>query len=110
MIVRLFLWSLADSKTTVEELRRHLRDEAVEASASTPGLRLRAWVSDATTERWGSVSLWETREALDDEPPDGIRELIGKDPEIAELFDVEATIEGEFVVDTLSRLGLAFEQ
>jgi len=30
VIVRLVLWNLADSKTTVAELRRYLRDESVE--------------------------------------------------------------------------------
>ena len=36
-------------------------------------------------------------------------ELIGKDPDIGEEFDVEATIEGRFEIEELSRLGLAFE-
>ena len=34
---------------------------------------------------------------------------IGKDPEVAELFDVEATVEGRFAIEELSRRGLAFE-
>jgi len=29
---------------------------------------------------------------------------------VAELFDVEATVEGRFAVEQLSRLGLAFEE
>jgi hypothetical protein len=55
------------------------------------------------------VYLWESREAAGHEPPSRARELIGKDPDIGEEFDVEATIEGEFAVEQLSRLGLAFE-
>ena len=110
MIVRLVLWSLADSQTTVGELRRYLRDEAVDAFAEVPGLRFKAWVSDETTERWGAIYLWESREAADQaELPSRARELIGKDPEVGEEFDVEATIEGWYVVEELSRLGLAFE-
>jgi hypothetical protein len=35
--------------------------------------------------------------------------LIGKAPDIGEDFDVEATIEGVFELDELSRRGLAFE-
>jgi hypothetical protein len=35
--------------------------------------------------------------------------LIGKDPDIAEEFDLEATIEGRFDDEELSRRGLAFE-
>ena len=34
---------------------------------------------------------------------------IGKNPDIAEEFDVEATVEGRFEVEQLSRRGLAFE-
>ena len=63
MLVRLALWSLADSKTTIAELRRSLRDGAADELEEVHGLRLRTWVSDETTERWGELSLWETREA-----------------------------------------------
>jgi hypothetical protein len=41
VIVRLVLWNLADSMTTVGELRRYLRDESVDAFASVDGLRLK---------------------------------------------------------------------
>ncbi len=109
MLVRFVLWSLADSKTTVGELRRYLRDESVDAFAEVPGLRFKAWISDEATERWGAVYVWESREAADQDIASRARALIGKDPEIAEEFDVEATIEGRFAVEELSRRGLAFE-
>ena len=109
MIVRLVLWNLADSKTTIGELRRHLRDTEVDALAAVPGLRLAAWISDETTERWGAISLWESAAAADRRLPETVRELIGKDPDIGEVFDVEATVEGRFALERLSRLGLAFE-
>ncbi len=109
MLLRLVLWSLADSKTTIEELRRYLRDESVDAFEDVPGLRFKAWISDEATERWGAVYLWESREAADQELPSRARELIGKEPDIGEEFDVEATIEGQFLVEALSRRGLAFE-
>jgi hypothetical protein len=86
VIVRLVLWSLADSKTTLAELRRHLGD----ASEEMPGLRFRAWISDETTERFGAVELWESAEAAEQEVPGRVRELIGKDPEVGETFDVES--------------------
>ena len=63
VIVRLVLWNLADSKTTIHELRRYLRDESVDAFAEAPGLRFKAWISDEVTERWGAIYLWESREA-----------------------------------------------
>ena len=109
MLVRFVLWNLADSMTTIEELRRYLRDESVEAFAEVPGLRFKAWISDEVTERWGAVYVWESREAADSEQPSRARELIGKDPDIGEEFDVEATIEGRYALEQLSRLGLAFE-
>jgi hypothetical protein len=85
VIVRLILWNLADSKTTLAELRQHLGD----ASEPMPGLRFRAWISDETTERFGAIELWESADAAEQELPARVRELIGKDPEIGETFDVE---------------------
>ena len=110
MLIRLVLTHLADSKTTIAELRRYLRDESVDAFSDVPGLRFKAWISDEATERWGAVYVWESREAATQQLPGGARELIGKDPDLGEDFDVEATVEGEYVVAQLSRLGLAFEQ
>jgi hypothetical protein len=109
VLLRLVLWNLADSKTTIEELRRYLRDESVDAFEDVPGLRFKAWISDETTERWGAIYLWESREDAEQELPSRARELIGKEPDIGEEFDVEATIEGQFLVEALSRRGLAFE-
>jgi Putative mono-oxygenase ydhR len=109
VILRLVLWNLADSKTTIEELRRYLREESVDQFADVPGLRFKAWISDEATERWGAVYLWESEEAARQVVPSRARELIGKDPDIGEDFDVEATIEGRFELAELSRLGLAFE-
>jgi hypothetical protein len=109
VLVRFVLWNLADSKTTIEELRRYLRDESVDEFADVSGLRFKAWISDETTERWGAVYVWESAEDARQELPGRARELIGKEPEIAEEFDVEATVEGRYAIEELSRLGLAFD-
>jgi hypothetical protein len=109
VIVRLVLWNLADSQTTIAELRRYLRAEEVDAFEEVPGLRFKAWISDEITERWGAIYLWESVEAADQDEPSRARELIGKAPDIVETFDLEATIEGRFAEEQLSRLGLAFE-
>jgi hypothetical protein len=109
VLLRLVLWNLADSKTTIGEHRRYLRDESVDAFDDVPGLRFKAWISDEVTERWGAIYLWESREAADQKLPSRARELIGKKPEVGEVFDVEATIEGRFAIEELSRRGLAFE-
>ena len=109
MIVRLALWSLADSMTTVGELRRQLRDEAAADHAELDGLRLKLWLSDDSTERWGFVELYDTREEADVEPADRAQELIGKPPEVFEEFDLEGSVEGRSAFGELSRLGLAFD-
>jgi hypothetical protein len=107
VIVRLVLWNLADSLTNVGELRRYLRDESVEQFESVPGLLFKAWVSDETTERWGAVYVWESYEASGQELPSRARELIGKEPDVIELFDLEATVS---TASELARLGLAFDE
>jgi hypothetical protein len=109
VLLRFVIWNLADSKTTIEELRRYLHDESVDAFEEVPGLRFKAWFSDEATERWGAVYLWESAEAAEQELPSRARELIGKDPDLGEEFDVEATIEGRFAIEQLSRRGLVFE-
>ena len=100
------IWSLADSQTNVGELRRYLRDEAVPAFAHIPGLLFKGWFSDEATERWGAVYVWESRRASEQALPSRARELIGKEPDIVEVFDLEATVS---VADQLARLGLAFD-
>ena len=109
MVVRIVLWNLADSQTTIEELRRYLRDESVDEFAEVEGLRFNAWISDPLGERWGSFSLFETREAANEAVPIGAQALIGKPPDLLEEFDLEASVEGRFVDAELSHLGLAFE-
>ncbi len=106
MVVRLVLWSLADSLTNVGELRRYLADESVEQFEQVPGLLFTSWVSDELGERWGAFYVWESREASEQPLPSRARELIGKEPEIVELFDLEATVSA---APELGRLGLAFE-
>jgi hypothetical protein len=76
VIVRLLLWNLADSKTSLEELRPRLEQSPH-----------RTWISDETTQRFGVVETWEGEP---DEFPREIVDLIGKEPEIAEDFDVES--------------------
>ena len=106
VVVRFVLWNLADSLTNIGELRRYLRDESVSEFERVPGLLFKAWISDETTERWGAIYVWESREASEQPLPSRARELIGKDPEIAEVFDLEASVS---VASQLARLGLAFE-
>ena len=73
MIVRVLIWSLFDSKTTIDELRGALPE--VEAPS--------AWIWNEASERFGLV-------ALGDEVPPEIAEaleLIGREPDVYEEFD-----------------------
>jgi hypothetical protein len=106
MVVRFVLWNLADSLTTVAELRDYLRDEAVDAFAEVPGLLFKGWVSDEGGDRWGAVYVFESMAAAEQPLPSRARELIGKDPDIVEIFDLEASVS---VAPQLARLGLAFD-
>jgi hypothetical protein len=106
MVVRFVLWNLADTATSVEELRHYLRDEAVDAFSTVPGILFKAWISDTGSERWGAIYVFESAEAAEQLLPSRARELIGKDPEIAEVFDLEASVS---VADQLGHLGLVFD-
>jgi Putative mono-oxygenase ydhR len=105
MVVRFVLWNLADTLTTVAELREYLRDEAVDAFAEVPGLLFKGWISDEGGERWGAIYLFESVAAAEQPLPSRARELIGKEPEIVEIFDLEASVS---LADQLDRLGLVF--
>ena len=106
MVVRIVIWNLADSLTNVGELRRYLRDEAVPAFEQVPGLLFKGWFSDEVSERWGALYVWESAEASEQELPSRARELIGKNPDVVEVFDLEASVSA---AEELARLGLAFE-
>ena len=74
MIVRLLIWSLFESKTTIDELRESL------AELEPPN----AWMWNEASERFGVVTFG-------DELPEEVaraRELIGREPDVAEEFDV----------------------
>ena len=74
MTVRLLIWSLADSKTTLDELR-----------AKLPALpEGDSWISDAVGERFGLISFGDELPDLGELP-----RLIGVEPVVAEEFDVE---------------------
>ena len=75
MIVRLLLWNLADSMTTIAELRLQL-----------PESENRTWISDESGERFGVIETWDVQP---EDFPQELLSLIGKDPDVAEIFDVE---------------------
>jgi len=73
--LRVYIWNLADSKTTLEELRDHL----------PPAVEPDVWFSNEVADRFGLITFGAT-------PPEDlekVHELIGKDPEVAEEYEVE---------------------
>ncbi|CAN5364100.1 hypothetical protein BH20ACT13_BH20ACT13_06680 [soil metagenome] len=74
MIVRILIWSLYDSKTTIAELRDSL------AELEPPSV----WLWNEAGERFGVVEFGE-------ELPEAVahvRQLIGREPDVADEFDV----------------------
>ena len=72
-VVRILIWNLADSKTSLDELREHL-------PALPEG---DVWIASEPQERFGLISHAQQLPDLD-----SVRTLIGKEPEIGEEFDV----------------------
>jgi hypothetical protein len=71
-VVRILVWNLADSKTSLDELRTQL--------PSLPDGDV--WIANEPQERFGLVSTSGSTPDLD-----GLRDLIGKDPEVVEEYD-----------------------
>jgi hypothetical protein len=73
VVVRILIWSLFDSKTTIDELRDSLPE------LEPPS----AWIWNDANDRFGLVAFGE-------EPPGEIadaRELVGREPDVYEEFD-----------------------
>jgi hypothetical protein len=101
-------WDLAGSGQTIESLRDYLRDESIPAFSQVAGLRLKIWISDPATSRWGAILLWDSEEAARQPLPSRATALIGSPAVVRCGFDVEATIEGQYQVEQLVGRGLAF--
>jgi hypothetical protein len=71
-VVRILVWNLADSKTSLDEVQAHL------PTLADGDL----WIANEPQERFGLVST--SGELPDIEQ---VRDLIGKDPELVEEFD-----------------------
>ena len=74
MVVRILIWSLVDSETTIDQLREAL-----------PALEpLSEWIWNEASERFGIVAFGEELT----EAVGWVRDLIGDDPDVYEEFDV----------------------
>jgi hypothetical protein len=71
-VVRILVWNLADSKTTLDEVQAQL--------PALPDGDL--WIANEPQERFGLVSTSGTVPDIEQ-----VRDLIGKDPELVDEFD-----------------------
>jgi len=74
MVVRILIWSLAESSTTIGELREAVPELAPPSE----------WIWNEATERFGVIAFGE-------ELPEALgwaQDLIGGDPDVYEEFDV----------------------
>jgi len=72
-VARIFVWNLADSKSSLDEVREQLPSAAGGSF----------WIANEAQERFGVISIGDTLPDLEE-----LRTLIGKDPEVAEEFDL----------------------
>lgn len=77
-VVRIALWSLADATVSLDDLRAELPRHGAET-----------WFSDEASERIGSFAVFPDVEAAREPFPQRLRELIGGEPDLFELFDLE---------------------
>jgi hypothetical protein len=82
MVGRFVLWSLADTSTTIEELR-------AEHLPASPGAVAETWFSDEAADRWGAFAVFPDADAATAPIPEELQQLIGKAPDLVELFTVE---------------------
>lgn len=103
-------WDLSESDQTIDSLRAYLREEGVVPPwAQIRGLRLKLWIADRETNRWGAVMLWDsTADTTVPMPPNRATALIGYPPTHRMMTDVEAIVEGVHSGPLVDR-GLAFE-
>jgi hypothetical protein len=73
VVVRILIWNLLESKTTIDELRDSLPD------LDPPN----HWISNEVTDRFGAIVIGE-------DLPESIgwaQDLVGTDPDVYEEFD-----------------------
>jgi hypothetical protein len=73
MVVRILIWNLFESKTTLDELREHL----------PPLAEGDVWIANEAQDRFGLIAFGERLPDLRK-----VQDLIGEDPAVAEEFDV----------------------
>ena len=108
LLVRWDLSSGADA--TFEELREYLRERSIPRFEQLDGLRQKTWISDPASGAWGALYLFEERSqaqaVVDHLGESPVVAITGRMP-TAQMFDVEAVVEGRHSGVDLLIAGLA---
>ena len=107
----LVLWDLSEgSGATFEDLRHYLRERSIPRFETLEGLRQKTWISSPESKKWGALYLFDERHqaqaVIDHLGESPVVTLTGKHP-TAQLFDVEAVVEGQHSGIDLLAAGLA---
>ncbi len=110
----LVLWDFSSgSNRSFAELREYLKAESIPRFKDVDGLRQKTWISNPGTHRWGALYIFEERAQAEEMAAHvaggRVAEMTGKAPEVVELFDVEAVVEGRHGGASLDSVGLARE-
>jgi trans-2,3-dihydro-3-hydroxyanthranilate isomerase len=106
MRVDIAWWELKGPTQTIDSLREHLANDTVDEWARVPGLRLKLWIADRRSNRWGAVMLWESDQTAPGLlPPNRAAELIGRPADYRTRFDVEVGVEGAHTLGIFPGLG-----
>ena len=113
MVGLLVLWTIPErGDVDLARMRRYIREESLARFRQVPGLRLKTWISNPETRRWGAFYLFETedhaRAVIEGLETGRASQLIGTPPRW-ELFDVEAVIEGAHRGSPLTEVGKVFD-
>ena len=82
MLLRFLLWNLADTATSVADLR-------AEPIPQSRGAVSETWFSDEVTDRFGAFAVFRDEDAAGEPVHERLLELIGRAPDVVELFTVE---------------------
>jgi trans-2,3-dihydro-3-hydroxyanthranilate isomerase len=109
MRVDIAWWELdGSSAQTIQSLQEHLDHDTVSEWARVPGLRMKLWIADRHTNRWGAVMLWESDRPTDEALPENrAAKLIGRPPDQRLRFETEIGVEGLEGLGLDCGLGLA---
>jgi trans-2,3-dihydro-3-hydroxyanthranilate isomerase len=109
MRVDIAWWELDGSTTqTIDSLREHVDADMVSEWARVPGLRMKLWLADRKTNRWGAVMVWESDRPTERPLPENrAAELIGRPADQRLRFEVEVGVVGPEGLSLDCGLGIA---